>query len=64
MKRVEFGKVWNVTTVEEYKNAMQTLEENLFVARMSDDYTREWEETNEIEAQRYAILKQVAAWEV
>lgn len=64
MKRVEFGKAWKVTNVAEYNEAIKTLEENAFCARMSDDFRRENEELNEVYRQRIEVLKQVAAWEV
>lgn len=59
MKRVEMGKKWKINSVEDYADAMETLEENKFVARMSDDWWCEIEELEEIDKQKKDVARQL-----
>lgn len=56
MRMVEFGKRWEINTHEDYVKAMEILDENDFVAQMSDDFMREMEECEEIARQRKAVI--------
>ena len=58
MRKVEFGKVWEINTVDELVEAWETLKENDFCARMCDSYRRECEERDEIYHQKMMIVKQ------
>lgn len=58
MSLVTFGKKWEITTKEEYENALEILDGNEFCAQMSDDYGRERRERAEIDRQRYDVNKQ------
>lgn len=60
MSMVEFGKVWNINTIEEYEHAMKVLDDNEFCADMSDDWWRAGQEKAEIRRQRRAVLEQAA----
>jgi len=52
MARVEFGKVWKVTTLADLVTAWDALDENEFSAKMSDDSAREARELDEVARQR------------
>ena len=41
---LEYGKQWNINTLEDFTNAMETIDTWLFYASMSDDYQRELKE--------------------
>ena len=58
MSMVKMGRTWEITTIEEYNKAMEILDGNEFIARMSDDYGREKRERAEIDRQRADIEKQ------
>ena len=58
MRRVEYGKTWTVNTVDELNHALDVLEENEFVAEMSDDFMRCEDEKSEIARQRKNVLRQ------
>ena len=58
MSMVQMGKKWEITTIEEYNKAMEILDGNEFIARMSDDYGMEKRECAEIDRQRADIEKQ------
>lgn len=58
MRRVEYGKTWTVSTVDELNHVLDVLEENEFVAEMSDDFMRCEDEKNEIARQRKNVLRQ------
>ena len=58
MQRVDYKKEWEINTKEDYENAMKTLDENEFIAEMSDDF-RYWQsEKEEVRRQRYIVIKQ------
>lgn len=61
MTRVIFGRIWEIKTVEDYNNAVDTLEGNLFIASMSDDYTWYRAETDEAEKQLRDVKRQAVA---
>lgn len=61
MTRVIFGRIWEIKTVEDYKNAVDTLEGNLFIASMSDDYNWYRAETDEAEKQLRDVKRQAVA---
>lgn len=58
MSMVQMGKKWEITTIEEYNEAMEILDGNEFIARMSDDYGMEKRERAEIARQRADVEKQ------
>ena len=58
MRRVEYGKTWTVSTVDELNHVLDVLEENEFVAEMSDDFMRCEDEKNEITRQRKNVIRQ------
>lgn len=58
MRRVEYGKTWTVSTVDELNHVLDVLEENEFVAEMSDDFMRCEDEKNEIVRQRKNVIRQ------
>lgn len=58
MRRVEYGKTWTVNTLDELNHVLDVLEENEFVAEMSDDFLRCEEEKNEIAHQRKSVIRQ------
>lgn len=58
MKMVMMGRKWEINTKADYENALETLDENEFVASMSDDYFRERMEKEEIFRQRAEVRKQ------
>lgn len=58
MSMVQMGKKWEITTIEEYNKAMEVLDGNEFIARMSDDYEMEKRECAEIDRQRADVTKQ------
>lgn len=64
MKSVQFGKQWEIKSYDDYIKAMDILEENLFVARMSDCFAVEMEETAEISRQRRDVMKQFVALDI
>ncbi len=57
MYKVEFGKVWEVTSQTEFQEAMRLLAEAEFCAEMSDDYGVTVKEKFEIDRQRAQIKK-------
>lgn len=61
MTRVIFGRIWEIKTVEDYNNAVDTLEGNLFIASMSDDYNWYRAETDEAEKQLRDVKRQAVA---
>lgn len=61
MKKVQFGKVWDIRTAEDLQKAWDQLDENEFVANMSDDWLKATEELNEIHRQRKAVALQARA---
>jgi hypothetical protein len=61
MTRVIFGRIWEIKTVEDYKNAVDILEGNLFIASMSDDYNWYRAETDEAEKQLRDVKRQAVA---
>lgn len=61
MTRVIFGRIWEIKTVEDYKNAVDVLEGNLFIASMSDDYNWYRAETDEAEKQLRDVKRQAVA---
>ena len=61
MTRVIFGRIWEIKTVEDYKNAIDILEGNLFIASMSDDYNWYRAETDEAEKQLRDVKRQAVA---
>lgn len=56
MRMVEFGKRWEINTHEDYVKAMEILDENDFVAQMSDNFMREMEEREEVARQRKTVI--------
>ena len=61
MTRVIFGRIWEIKTVEDYQNAVDNLEGNLFIASMSDDYNWYRAETDEAEKQLRDVKRQAVA---
>lgn len=61
MKMVETGKRWRITTEEEFKRALETLEDNEFCADMSDDFRRADAEKREVARQRADVVRQARA---
>lgn len=61
MTRVIFGRIWEIKTVEDYNNAVDILEGNLFIASMSDDYNWYRAETDEAEKQLRDVKRQAVA---
>lgn len=61
MTRVIFGRIWEIKSVEDYNNAIDVLEGNLFIASMSDDYTWYRSETDEAEKQLRDVKRQAVA---
>lgn len=58
MDRVKNGRAWEINSEEDYINAMRTLDENQFIAEMSDDHYYWQSETAEVERQRCSVRKQ------
>ena len=58
VRKVVFGKVWEIATKEEYDEAMAILDSNEFCARMSDSFREEERECNEINRQRAQVTAQ------
>ena len=58
MQPVEFGRVFEINTKEDYDNAMKTLDENDFIAEMSDDFMYWKREKEEVRCQRFMVRKQ------
>lgn len=57
MTRVEFGRVWEINTVEDFNKAMETLEDNKFIANMSDDFRCWAREMAEVDKQMSAVKR-------
>lgn len=55
---LEYGKQWNINTLEDFNNAMKTINNWLFYASMSDDYQRELEEKAEANRQMRDVVRQ------
>ena len=55
---VKFGRQWTIKTREDYDEAMKTLDENEFIADMSDDFSCWRRETTEVADQRGQVRKQ------
>lgn len=55
---LEYGKQWNINTREDFTNAVETINNWLFYASMSDDYQRELKETAEANRQMREVVKQ------
>lgn len=55
---VKMGRKWEINTKEDYDKAMKTLEENEFVAEMSDDFSYWRREKTEIANQRADVIAQ------
>ena len=58
---LEFGKVWKVDTVDEFRQAMDELDMYEFYADMSDDYRRAEYEKAEIRRQRRELYNQASS---
>ena len=58
---VQFGREWEITTREDYEQAMEVLDSNEFAANMSDDFRREQKELAEIERQRAQVQEKAHA---
>ena len=58
---VKMGRKWKINTKEYYDKAMKTLEENEFVAEMSDDFSYWRREKTEIANQRADVIAQAKA---
>lgn len=58
---VEFGKVWEINTVEDFNDAMDTLERQDFIAEMSDDFGVWQREKNEVARQQRSVIAQAKA---
>lgn len=56
---VKMGRRWEISTREDYDNAMKTLDDNEFCAMMSDDFYYYKRELEEIAKQR-AMVNQIA----
>lgn len=61
MRQVEMGKKWVIETKADYDEALQTLEENEFIAEMSDDFTYWKAEKAEVARQRAEVIAQAKA---
>lgn len=55
---LEYGKQWNINTLEDFNNAMKTINDWLFYASMSDDYQRELTEKAEANRQMRDVVRQ------
>lgn len=55
---LEYGKQWNINTLEDFTNAMETIDTWLFYASMSDDYQRELKEKAEANRQMRDVVRQ------
>ena len=55
------GKVWKITTREDYDKAMLSLDESEFIADMADDFFCWRREKAEVEDQRRDVRKQALA---
>ena len=58
MERVKYGRKWEINGKADYVNAMQTLDENEFIAEMSDDFTYWKSEKEEVRLQRASVRRQ------
>lgn len=61
VKLVEFGREWEITTREDYEQAMEVFDSNEFAANMSDDFRLEQKELAEIERQRAQVQEKAHA---
>lgn len=64
MRSVQFGKQWEIKSYEDYISAMDVLDENAFVASMSDCFAVEMEEIAEISRQRRDVMRQFVALDI
>lgn len=55
---VKFDKKWEINSREDYDQAMHELDENEFVAEMSDDFYYWQREKAEVEKQRFDVRRQ------
>lgn len=58
MELVKKGRTWEINSKEDYVNAMRKLDENEFVAEMSDDFTYWKSEKEEVRLQRAVVRRQ------
>ena len=58
---VQFGKIWNITSKEDYEAAMKALDYAAFCANMADDHYSWMTETEEVEKQVKAVTEQAKA---
>ena len=55
---VMYDRKWEINTKEDYDKAMSILDDNEFMAEMSDDFSVWQREKAEIANQRFAVRKQ------
>lgn len=55
---VVFNRKWEINTKEDYDKVMSVLDDNEFMAEMSDDFSVWQREKAEIANQRFAVRKQ------
>lgn len=58
MAGVIFDRKWIIKTQEDFDQAMDTLESDLFIANMSDSYARTRSEKHEIQKQLDDVTRQ------
>ena len=58
MSIVTMGKTWEINSREDYDKAMKTLEENDFIAEMSDDFSCWKREKAEVARQMAEVTAQ------
>lgn len=54
---VQFGKVWEINTLEDAITALKMLDDAQFIAEMADDFGAWQRETDEIRRQRMQIME-------
>ena len=58
MKGVQFNRKWEINSKEDYDEAMKILDENEFIAEMSDDFMYWRSEKDDVARQRCQVRKQ------
>ena len=61
MGLVKFGRVWEINSLADYNNAIETLDGNEFCAEMSDDFSAWKREKAEVAKQRAEVITQAKA---